>query len=383
MVVPAMSYGQTDRITTGAEQFTAYLNLLKGKRVALLINQTSQVNSTLLLDTLLSQNINIVKIFSPEHGLRGQGAAGEHISSSKDEKTGLDIISLYGKNKKPTAQQLSDVDVLIYDIQDVGARFYTYISTLQYAMEACAENKKKLMILDRPNPLGFMVDGPVLKKEHKSFVGMQPIPIIYGMTPGEYAKMLIGENWFTGSEKLDLVVIPCKNYDHSMKYTLPVSPSPNLRNMAAIYLYPSLCLFEGTVISVGRGTEMPFQQYGHPKLEGNTIFSFIPSKKPGQAAPMLWGETCYGQIIATNKEEALLITQGEMKLIWLIKAYTWYPDKKEFFNNFFEKLAGTSELRKQIENGVDEATIRAGWKKDLDAFKQIRKKYLIYKDFES
>jgi len=263
------------RVTTGAEKMDNYLPLLQGKRVALLINQTSIVGpgKTLLPDTLLKRGVNIVKILAPEHGFRGKAEAGVKVNDEKDTKTGLPVISLYGSSKKPTQQQLQDVDVVIYDIQDVGTRFYTYISTMQYAMEACAAYGKEFIILDRPNPNGFYVDGPVLDKSLKSFVGMQPIPIVYGMTPGEYAKMLVGEKWFEGAEKLNLTVIPCDSYDHTVMYELPVNPSPNLRNMAAIYSYPSLCLFEGTDISVGRGTKYPFQQFGHPSFKTKAIYA--------------------------------------------------------------------------------------------------------------
>lgn len=373
----------TNGVVTGAARFQEYLPMLKGKSVALIINQTSLIERTSLLDTLLSQNIKIVKVFTPEHGFRGAAGAGEKVDNEVDSKTGLSIISLYGNNKKPKKADLQDVDILIYDLQDVGTRFYTYISTMQYAMEACAEYGKNFMVLDRPNPNGHYVDGPVLDMSLKSFVGMQPIPIVYGMTAGEYAKMLVGEHWFTGSEKLQLTVIPCENYDHTVLYQLPISPSPNLRTMGAIYSYPSLCLFEGTVVSVGRGTSMPFQQYGHPAFKNRTVYSFMPSIPFGDGpTPKLAGETCYGQVVAMNDQEGLTINGNEVKLIWLVKAYNWYPEKDKFFNSFFEKLAGTKELRKQIEDGVPISDIKQSWQKDLGAFKKIRKKYLLYKDFE-
>lgn len=372
-------------IITGAESMEKYLPVLEGKRVALLINHTSIVGpgKVLLPDTLLKRGVNVVKIFAPEHGFRGKAEAGEKVNDEKDSKTGLPVISLYGSTKKPTEAHLADVDVLIYDIQDVGARFYTYISTMQYAMEACAAYGKRFMILDRPNPNGFYVDGPVLDKSRKSFVGMQPIPVVYGMTAGEYAKMLVGEKWFDGAENLDMTVIPCMGYDHSVMYELPVSPSPNLRTMAAVYLYPSLCLFEGTDVSVGRGTKFPFQQFGHPAFKDRMMYGFMPNIADEGPDPLHAGKTCYGMMLATTTEEAKKVAAGYVKVTWLIRAYEWFPEKDKFFNNFFEKLAGTKELRKQVEQGWSEEDIRAGWQKDLDAFKKTRKKYLLYKDFES
>ncbi|HEY9176999.1 MAG TPA: DUF1343 domain-containing protein [Flavipsychrobacter sp.] len=372
-------------IYTGAENMDSYLPMLEGKRVALLINQTSVVGpqNTLLPDTLLKRGVNVVKIFAPEHGFRGKAEAGEKVSDEQDSKTGLPIISLYGSTKKPTEAHLADVDVLIYDIQDVGVRFYTYISTMQYAMEACAAYGTQIMILDRPNPNGFFVDGPVLDKSLKSFVGMQPVPIVYGMTAGEYAKMLVGEKWFAGADKLHMTVIPCEGYDHTAMYELPVNPSPNLRTMAAIYLYPSLCLFEGTDVSVGRGTKYPFQQFGHPSFKDYAMYGFMPNIADEGPDPLHAAKTCYGLMLATNTAEARMVGAGYVKVTWLLRAYKWYPNKDKFFNNFFEKLAGTKELRKQVEQGWSEEDIKATWQKDLDAFKQIRKKYLLYKDFES
>ncbi|MCB0699246.1 MAG: DUF1343 domain-containing protein [Chitinophagales bacterium] len=371
-------------VVTGAEQTELYLPMLEGKRVGLLINQTSVVGDklTLLPDTLLSLGVNVVKILAPEHGFRGKAEAGEKVDDEKDAKTGLAIVSLYGKTKKPTEAHLKDIDILIYDIQDVGARFYTYISTMQYAMEACAEFGVPFMILDRPNPNGFYVDGPVLDKSQKSFVGMQPIPVVYGMTPGEYAKMLVGQNWFQGASKLQLTVIPCKNYDHTTRYTLPVNPSPNLRNMAAIYCYPSLCFFEGTDISVGRGTDKPFQQFGHPSFKDRSVYGFMPNIADKGPDPKHAAKPCYGIAIATTAEEADITIGGKLRMVYLLKAYNWFEDKDKFFNSFFEKLAGTTELRKQVQQGWNEEQIRDSWKKDIDTFKQIRKKYLLYKDFE-
>jgi uncharacterized protein YbbC (DUF1343 family) len=366
----------------GAGRMDEYLPMLTGKKVALLINQTSRVGERSLLDTLLKRKVNVVKVFVPEHGFRGTADAGAHVKSDIDQQTGLPIISLYGDNKKPKKEQLKDVDVVIYDLQDVGVRFYTYISSLEYLMEACADNHVKLIVLDRPNPHGHYVDGPVLEKQHKSFVGMQAVPVVYGMTAGEYAQMLIGEDWIEDAEKLELQVVRCANYDHTSKYDLPVPPSPNLKNMAAIYLYPSLCFFEGTVVSVGRGTDKPFQQWGHPAYEGKTDYFFIPAAVTGASKPLLEGKKCYGRLLAAEGEEAFSYIDGQIQLDPLIQAYKWHPDKMKFFNSFLEKLAGTNKLREMIENGMSESEIRATWQKDLAAFKMTRKKYLLYKDFE-
>jgi uncharacterized protein YbbC (DUF1343 family) len=370
-------------VETGAQQTGQYIPMLEGKNVGLLINQTSVINGVLLADTLLSRNVKVKKIFAPEHGFRGYAQAGEEVGNEKDKKTGLPVISLYGKSKKPSKQDLKNIDVLIYDIQDVGARFYTYISTLQYAMEACAEYGVELLILDRPNPNGHYVDGPVLDTAFRSFVGMQPIPVVYGMTPGEYAKMLVGEGWFRGAKELKMQVIPCKYYDHHSLYRLPVAPSPNLPSMTAIYSYPTVCLFEGTVVSVGRGTDKPFQQWGHPAFSAKSGFSFKPVPVWGSKIdPPFAFQTCHGQLVAINESEALTLMDRQIRLFWLIRAYSWFPDKDKFFVPFFEKLAGTDKLRQQIISGMDEAAIKATWQEDLKAFKKIRKKYLLYKDFE-
>jgi uncharacterized protein YbbC (DUF1343 family) len=366
----------------GAVRMDQYLPLLNGKRVALLINQTATVGNKLLLDTLLSRKVNVIKVFVPEHGLRGVGDAGAEIKNDRDAATGLPIISLYGNNKRPTREQLKDVDVVVYDLQDVGVRFYTYISSLEYLMEACVENNKQLIVLDRPNPNGFYVDGPVLEKSNKSFVGMQEIPVVYGMTVAEYAKMLVGEKWIDNAKDLRLDVIPCAAYQHSDKYHLPVSPSPNLKDMAAIYLYPSLCFFEGTVVSVGRGTEKPFQQWGHPSFKGKSDYFFIPRTMTGASKPMYEGQKCYGELIADDAEAALKDIKAGINLDWLVRAYQWCPEKGKFFNNFFEKLAGTDKLQKMIEKGMTSSEIKAAWQKDIKSFKEIREKYLLYPDFE-
>lgn len=365
-------------VIVGAARTGDYLPLLKGKRVAVLVNQTSEVNGKLLPDLLLENKVKLVKIFSPEHGFRGNADAGAHVKNDKDPQTGLPVISLYGNNKKPTAEQLSNVDVVIYDLQDVGARFYTYISSLEYLMEACTEQKKQLIILDRPNPLGNIVDGPVLKKENRSFVGMQAVPVVYGMTAGEYAQMLKGEKWVKAAG-LDLKVIPCDNYNHQTLYRLPVAPSPNLKNMAAIYLYPSLCFFEGTVVSLGRGTDKPFQQYGHPQLKGFS-YSFTPASVTGATNPPLKDKKCYGELVASDANTAYRMTENKLQLKWLIKAYQAFPDKNAFFNNFFVKLAGTNTLQEQIKKGMSEEQIRASWQPELEQFKTIRSKYLLYKE---
>jgi uncharacterized protein YbbC (DUF1343 family) len=371
-------------VITGAERTKQYLPKLKNKRVGILVNQTSIVGEEHLLDVLLKSKIKVIKVFTPEHGFRGSADAGEHVGNSKDKKTGLPIVSLYGDNKKPKKEQLKDIDILIYDLQDVGVRFYTYISSLEYAMEACAENGKELMVLDRPNPNGHYVDGPVLEKELRSFVGMQPIPVVYGMTAGEYAQMLKGEEWFKEADKLKLTVVPCDNYDHNTRFSLPVAPSPNLKNMAAIYLYPSLCLFEGTVISVGRGTDKPFQQWGHPDLKGKAKYSFTPQSTTGASKPLYEGKECFGELVADSDKEAMRKNEDIFNIKWLLRAYEWYPDKDKFFNSnsFFNKLAGTAELQKQIKAGMTENQIRDTWDKDIDAFLKIRKKYLLYDDFE-
>lgn len=372
---------------TGAENFESYLPLLKDKRVGIVTNQTGilEDKSKLspedhgvrlskekhLVDFLIEQNINLQKIYAPEHGFRGIADAGEMIKDGKDSKTNLPIISLYGNNKKPKPEQLADIDVMIFDIQDVGARFYTYISTLHYVMEACAENNIELLVFDRPNPNGNIVDGPVLEKEFTSFVGMHPIPVLHGMTIAEYAKMINGEKWLTNGIQCNLKVIPCSNYKREMIYSLPVKPSPNLPNDQAINLYASLCFFEGTNVSVGRGTEKQFQIYGSPFLS-NFNYSFRPISNFGAKEPMHKDILCIGEDLSQIKKVTRL------ELTWLIKAYTDTSDKTVFFNDFFTKLAGTKKLQEQIVNGVSEKEIRKSWEEGLFAFKEMRKPYLIY-----
>ncbi len=370
----------TQEFRTGAENYAAYLPLLNDKKVGIVTNQTgvlnyyspedTQVNLN-IVDFLISKKINLQKIFAPEHGFRGTADAGEHVIDGKDAKTGLPIISLYGDNKKPKPEQLEDIEVLVFDLQDVGARFYTYISSLHYIMEACAENNVQLIVLDRPNPNGAIVDGPVLEKEFSSFVGMHQIPLLHGMTIGEYANMINGERWLKDGIQCKLTVIPCLNYTREMFYSLPMKPSPNLPNDQAINLYPSLCLFEGTNVSVGRGTEKQFQIYGSPFLpKGN--FSFTPIPNFGSKEPPFKNQLCYGEDLT----QAPKINKLELK--WLIKAYSETTDKSKFFTPFFTKLAGTKKLQQQIEAGTSEAAIRKSWEKGLNDFNMMRKKYLIY-----
>ena len=366
-----------DSIEVGAQRFSKYLPLLKNKKVAVLVNQASRVDDAFLVDTLLSLKVNLIKIFSPEHGFRGDKDAGEYFIDGKDALSGLPVVSLYGKKKKPSAEDLQDVDVLLIDLQDVGARFYTYISTMSLAMEACAENGIKVIVLDRPDPNGYFVDGPVLEKKFSSFVGMHPVPVVYGMTIGEYARMVNGEGWLKNGVHCDLKVVKMSGYQHNMIVKLKQAPSPNLPDWKSVYLYPSLCFFEGTIISVGRGTDIPFQVYGFPS-PGFGSFSFTPISIPGKSKYPKWqGKKCYGKQL-TGYAENYSKNKPEINLSWLISAYHAVPDSIKFFNNYFEKLAGTDKLRKQIEQGKSVQTIRASWKPDLNKFLKIRKRYLLY-----
>ena len=368
-------------LRTGAECMERYLPFLEGKRVAVCGNQTSVVGKTHLVDTLLSRNVNIVKLFCPEHGFRGQAEAGATIASGKDPLTGLPVVSLYGKNKKPTAEQLQNVDIVLFDLQDVGCRFYTYISTLHYVMEAAAENGVKVVVLDRPNPNGFYVDGPVLDPQYKSFVGMHPVPVVYGMTIGEYARMINGEKWLANGVQCDLTVILLEGYTHETRYVLPVAPSPNLQTVEAVYLYPSLCFFEGTNVSVGRGTDHPFEMYGAPGMRAGD-YRFTPHAIPGVSEnPPFKDVECAGFLLSEIASyEFYKLVPGELDLSYLMTAYQNCPDKTNFFlkNNFFDKLAGTSQLRKQIVAGASDKEIRDSWQPGLDAFKAVRAKYLLY-----
>ena len=368
------------KIIVGAEQTQAYLSLIKGRNIALVVNQTSLIGKKHLVDSLLSLQIKIKNIFAPEHGFRGDHSAGAKVNNTIDAKTGLPIISLYGEHKKPTLQDLENVDIVLFDIQDVGARFYTYISTLHYVMEACAEQNIEVVILDRPNPNGQYVDGPVLDMKFKSFVGMHPVPVVHGMTVGEYAQMINGEKWLNNGVQCKLRIIKVLNYTHDSMYKLPVRPSPNLPTMESIYLYPSLCFFEGTPYSVGRGTNKPFECVGK---QGATLgdYYFKPVSIPGIADhPPQEGKDCRGFLLskfAVNYVRG----SGKLYLYCLLDLYKNDVNKDKFFNDFFDKLAGTDQLRKQIIAEKSEGEIRSSWKKELDTFKLTRKKYLLYADF--
>lgn len=367
-----------DSISVGAMQYNQYLPMLKNRKVAVLVNHASMVGDSNLVDLLLSKKITIAKIFSPEHGFRGEKDAGEKFEEGKDTSSDIPIVSLYGKHKKPTKEDLHDIDVLVIDLQDVGVRFYTYISTMSLAMEACAENGVSVVVLDRPNPNGYFIDGPVLKKKFKSFVGMHPVPVVYGMTIGEYALMVNGEKWLANGVQCKLKVIKMAGYTHNMIVKLKVNPSPNLPDWKSVYLYPSLCFFEGTAVSVGRGTEYPFQVYGHPKLLSGD-FSFLPQSIPGKSLhPKLQGEICYGQYLAGYAEN-YSNNPRRINLQWLISAYRQLSPGITFFNNYFDKLAGTDSLREQIIAGKSEKEIRAGWQQELKKFRNIRENYLLYR----
>lgn len=400
-------------ILPGAYQIKEYLPLLHGKRVGIFANQTSTIAGTHLVDTLIQSGVTITKIFGPEHGFRGTSNAGEKIDNYIDKATGIPVISLYGNKKKPTKADLDDVDLLIFDIQDVGVRFYTFISSMEYFMESAIEYNKPLLIFDRPNPNGFYVDGPVLDTGFKSFVGMQAVPVVYGMTIGEYANYLIGEGlldknimaaWMMrivndtslvnkdGGNGLNITVIKCRNYTHKRQYILPEKPSPNLPDMAAIYCYPSTCFFEGTIMSEGRGTEHPFQIFGHPKLP-DSLYSFTPVANEGASNPKLKNQKCFGWKISGTTDSILKEMNNHLQLKYLLNAYKLFPDKNNFFltskkenvkptDYFFNKLAGNAQLMQQIIDGKSEEEIRASWQPKLSAFKKIRKKYLMYEDFE-
>jgi uncharacterized protein YbbC (DUF1343 family) len=359
-------------ILPGAYQFGDYLPLLKNKRIGLLVNHSSLVGNTHLLDTLLSLNIQVIKVFGPEHGFRGDAADGKIITNEVDSKTGIPIISLYGTKKKPSAEDLSDIDILVFDIQDVGVRFYTYSSTMHYAMEACAENEKPFIVLDRPNPHGSDTDGPMLEPEFRSFVGLNRIPLLHGLTPGEMARLITGEGWLEDSVQCVVTVIPVKNYHHQAYYSLPVAPSPNLPNDHAIAWYPTLALFEGTQISVARGTGFPFQAIGYPdSLFGE--FSFTPVSIEGVSTnPPHLGAQCFG-IDLRNVEPG-----AGLNLQYLLRCYQVFPDKENFFRPYFNLLAGTDELMQQIKSGMAESEIRESWRAELNQYKKMREKYLIY-----
>lgn len=393
-------------ILPAAYRTQVYLPLLKGKRVGVFANHTATIGHKHLVDSLVSLGINITKAFGPEHGFRGTADAGEKIDNYIDAATGIPVISLYGKKRKPSAGDLADIDILLFDIQDVGTRFYTFISSLQEFMEVAFENSKPLIILDRPNPNGFYVDGPVLDTAYKSFVGMQPIPSVYGMTMAEYAMMIAGERWLSekANEKYEYYqraqnsadtvfhfqIIKCGNYTHKSKYILPIKPSPNIPDMASVYWYGSNCLFEGTVLSEGRGTDHPFVIFGHPSLPKH-LYAFTPTSRYGAKEPKLKDQLSYGWNLFGTNEEVLERVDNKVQIKYLLEAYQLFPDKENFFikpkngnatSYFFNKLAGNSELMEQIKAGKTEAEIRQSWQPKLDLFKKIRKKYLLYPDFE-
>ncbi|MBI1267455.1 MAG: DUF1343 domain-containing protein [Cryomorphaceae bacterium] len=375
------SLKENSEIVTGAEQMDRYIGLLQNKKVGLVVNHTSVIGDQHLADVLVEKGVTVGAIFAPEHGFRGEAANGEHVASGIDGKTGLPVRSLYGKTKKPTPEMLADIDILVFDIQDVGARFYTYLSTLYYIIEAGAENKIPVIVLDRPNPNGFYVDGPVLEPSFTSFVGIIPIPVVHGMTLGELAKMICGENWMTTTATCDLQVIACKHYQHDDLYALPINPSPNLSSQSAIYLYPTLCLFEPTKISIGRGTPFPFEVIGYPENQ-NGSFQFTPAAIAGKVTnPKYEGKACNGQNLG-EFGSFYFKSYRHMYLPFILDSYKFYPDKSKFFTDaaFFDKLAGTDKLRKQIIAGNTEEEIRASWAPDLQAFKEMRKKYLLYPD---
>jgi uncharacterized protein YbbC (DUF1343 family) len=376
--------GKTTMLT-GAEQTGKYLPSLKGKRVGMVVNPTSIIGKQTSVDSLLTLGVNIVKIFGPEHGFRGNASAGATVNDAVDEKTGIKAVSLYGKHERPTTEDLADLDVIIFDIQDVGVRFYTYINTLQHVMEACAENNKELVILDRPNPNGFYIDGPILDPKLASGIGLQPIPIVHGLTVGEYAQMLNGEGWLRNKEKCKIIIVKVANYTHDLPYDLPVKPSPNLNTQQSILLYPTLCLFEGTILSQGRGTQFPFTVLGAPALKGKYNFSFTPESIKGMAETPLHQDTpCYG-LDLRRYDLTKIRNEKALNIKWLIELYQAYPNKADFFNNKlskqmnnFDRLAGVSSLKQQIIAGKTEKEIRASWAPGLTAYKNIRAKYLLY-----
>lgn len=406
LIVAVCSAQEPTKVLAGADRINVYMPLIKGRTVGIFANQTSMVGNTHLVDTLMKLGVDIKVIFGPEHGFRGTADAGEKVGNYIDEKTGIPVVSLYGSKRRPVAEDVKNVDLLIFDIQDVGVRFYTFISSLEEFMEGAFELGKPLMILDRPNPNGHYVDGPVLDLKYRSFVGRQPVPIVYGMTIAEYAFMIAGEKWLsekanakyayykTAENSVDtpfhFQVIKCKGYDHKTKYVLPVKPSPNLPNIQSIYLYPSTCFFEGTVLSEGRGTNKQFQVFGHPSLPKN-LYSFTPNPNEGAKSSKLYGQVCYGRDLSGTPEQVLAKVENKVQLKWLIEAYKLFPEKDKFFlepksgkmeESYITKLAGNNDLWQQIKEGKTEQEIRKSWEPMLSEFKQIRKKYLLYDDFE-
>lgn len=374
-----------EQIKTGAEQTEEYLPYLKGKRVAILANLTSIIGKTHLVDSLKSLGVNIVKVFGPEHGFRGNASAGTHVADETDAATGIPVISLYGKKNKPTREDLANVDIMIYDLQDVGCRFYTNINALVRLMEACYDNGKELLILDRPNPNGYLVDGPILDMKFKSGIGMFPLPISHGLTVGEFAQMANGEGWLTNKAKCNIKVIPVANYTHEMPYTLPIKPSPNLNTQQSIMLYPSTCLFEGTYLNHGRGTYFPFTVLGSPELKGKYSFSFTPTGIKGLAeTPLFMNEVCYG-LDLRNYDINLLRKSKQINLQWIMELYKAHPQKKKFFDSklskemgTIERLVGSGLFRQQIIDGKSEKEIRESWEPGLSEYKKMKKKYLLY-----
>ncbi len=378
LVFPFFISNACSAVVTGAEQTDAYLKLLKGKRVALFSNQSGVVGNKLTLDVLLEHQVNVVEIFSPEHGFRGKADAGEKVSSSVDSKTGVHVFSLYGAPKDaPNKDEMAKFDILVTDIQDVGLRYYTYYITMMRLMDRCAEYGKRMIILDRPNPNGFYVDGPLLDMKHASGVGALPIPIVHGLTLGEMARMINGERWLKSGKTCKLTVIPCKNYTHQTRYDLPVAPSPNLPNMKSVYLYPSLCYFEATPVSLGRGTDKPFQIFGHPEMKGYD-FSFTPESRPGAKNPPQIGQTCHGRDLSQLGDSD--IWARKIDLSYLIEAYNAVNIGDKFFTSFFEKLVGVDYVREMIEQGKSAAEISQMWQGDVEKFKKQRRKYLLYKE---
>jgi uncharacterized protein YbbC (DUF1343 family) len=377
ITLTAICYGAEKDPIPGASRLELYRKIIKDKNIAVVANQTSMVGKTHLVDTLVSVGMKVRLILAPEHGFRNMADAGESIDDMEDPQTGIKVISLYGKHIKPTKADLKDIDIVVFDIQDVGVRYYTYTSTLSYVMEACSENNISCIVLDRPDPNGFYVDGNILDTAYSSMVGMHPVPIVHGMTIGEYAGMLNGEKWLHGKVICDLTVIKCKYYTHKTYYNLPVRPSPNLPNQNSIYLYPSICLFEGTCLSLGRGTSFPFQVFGSPEFP-DTGFSFIPESLPGAKNPPLLGYRCFGTDLRDAIEKKI-VPSPFVNLYWIIKAYNDFPEKGKFFNSSFDRLAGGPVLREQITKGMSAEEIRATWKEGLEKFRKTRSKYLLYK----
>ena len=366
------------KVIVGAERCSEYLPKLKDKVVGIVTNHTGMIGNTHIVDSLTALGINIKSVFAPEHGFRGNADAGENVSNYRDSKTGINVISIYGANKRPKDEYIKQLDVVIFDIQDVGLRYYTYLSSMHYVMDACASNDVEMIVLDRPNPNGFYVDGPILDKKHTSFVGMHPIPIVHGMTLGELARMINGEDWLPEGKQCKLTVIPCLNYTHQTRYELPVKPSPNLPNMRAIYLYPSLCYFEGTPLSIGRGTPFPFQIIGHPALK-NKSFSFTPESMEGAKNPPLKNQKCYGYDLRTEPADEEIWRNG-IDLSYVVDCYKQLNLGLKFFLPIFDKLTGVDYVREMIIAGESADSIKAKWKDDVEKFKTERRKYLLYEE---